>query len=253
MTVDRLLDQLDALQTDPPSPLAARVYAEVVEVHGPDPMGPLMVAFTDEGISYLRPATDPGAFAREFRDRFGRPLRAAARPPRGLTHALRTGRGGGLDYDLRALSPFEQAVLRKAMEIPRGETRPYSWVASEIGRPRAVRAAGSALARNPVPILIPCHRVVLSDGNEGHYLFGTDLKRRLLLREDANLEEARRLAAAGARYLGSDTTGVVCYPSCHHARRIAPAHRVGFPSLAHALDAGYRACRHCRPAGAPAL
>jgi hypothetical protein len=79
-----------------------------------------------------------------------------------------------------------------------------------------------------------------------------ELKRRLLMHEDANLEEARRLAATGARYLGSDTTGVVCYPSCHHARRIAPGHRVGFRSLAHALASGYRACRHCRPAGAPA-
>jgi O-6-methylguanine DNA methyltransferase len=119
-------------------------------------------------------------------------------------------------------------------------------------RDLAERAAGSALARNPVPVLIPCHRVVLSDGNEGHYLFGAELKRRLLMHEDANLEEARRLAATGARYLGSDTTGVVCYPSCHHARRIAPGHRVGFRSLAHALASGYRACRHCRPAGAPA-
>ena len=86
-------------------------------------------------------------------------------------------------YDLSGLSPFERAVLTKTLEIPLGEVRPYGWVAREIGRPRAVRAVGSALGRNPVPVLIPCHRVVRSDGALSGYRWGVRRKRTLLERE----------------------------------------------------------------------
>ncbi|HSS12146.1 MAG TPA: Ada metal-binding domain-containing protein, partial [Acidimicrobiales bacterium] len=58
----------------------------------------------------------------------------------------------------------------------------------------------------------------------------------------------RQLAARHIHYLGSDTTGVVCYPTCHHARRITSAHRVGFRTLEGAVAAGYRPCQQCRPA-----
>ena len=63
----------------------------------------------------------------------------------------------------------------------------------------------------------------------------------------ANLDEVRDLAAAGTRYLASDTTGVVCFPSCRNARRITPAHRHRFASLASAGRAGFRPCLHCSP------
>jgi methylated-DNA-[protein]-cysteine S-methyltransferase len=243
-----VLDQLSSLATTPPTPLAERIYVSFVQVEGPPAVGALFVAFTDQGISYVRPAGDEDDFAAEVRDRFHRPVRPATRPPRRLGEALRTGRGGQLDYDLRGLSAFEQAVLRKALEIPRGETRPYGWVAAEIGRHRAVRAVGTALGHNPVPFLIPCHRVVRSDGTEGQYGFGPEMKRELLTAEEVNLPEIRGLAARGTLYLGSDTTEVVCYPSCHQARRIAPGHRVGFGSVAQAVAAGYSPCGHCRPA-----
>ena len=60
----------------------------------------------------------------------------------------------------------------KALEIPRGEVRPYGWIAAEIGRPKAVRAVGTALGHNPVPLIVPCHRVVRSDGMIGQYSLG---------------------------------------------------------------------------------
>ena len=126
------------------------------------------------------------------------------------------------------------------MTIPRGETRPYGWIARQAGRPRAVRAAASALAANPVPLLIPCHRIVQADGVARGYVFGTPRKEALLQHEGANLDEVRDLAAAGTRYLASDTTGVVCFPSCRNARRITPAHRRGFASLAAAGRSGFR-------------
>jgi O-6-methylguanine DNA methyltransferase len=66
--------------------------------------------------------------------------------------------------DLSCLTPFQQRVLRKIRTIPTGQVRSYQWVAKEIGAERAARAVGTALARNPIPLLIPCHRVVRSDG-----------------------------------------------------------------------------------------
>ena len=66
-----------------------------------------------------------------------------------------------------------------------GQTRSYGWVAQQIGRPAAVRAVGTALARNPIPIVIPCHRIVRGDGDVGSYLFGADRKRLLLQIEAA--------------------------------------------------------------------
>jgi O-6-methylguanine DNA methyltransferase len=242
-----LLDQLTRLNAAPAAPLTDRIYASVVEVEGPEPVGPLFVAYTDRGISFVRPAGERDRFVADFEDYYERPIRPAMRVPRGLAEALRTGRGGRLEYDLRRLTEFERTVLYKALEIPRGETRPYNWIATEIGRHRAVRAVGTALARNPVPFLIPCHRVVRSDGDEGKYYFGPDMKRSLLRAEEVNLEEIHQLAAQGTHYLGSDTTQVVCYPSCHQARRITAPHRVGFRSLDQALATGYRPCGHCRP------
>jgi len=82
----------------------------------------------------------------------------------------------------------------------------------------------------------------------GDYVFGTSRKEALLRLEGANLDEVRGLAAAGTRYLASDTTGVVCFPSCRNARRITPAHRHGFASLTAAGRAGFRPCLHCQPA-----
>lgn len=247
---DPLADELAGLAAPAPARFADAVFARWVEVDGP--IGPLYVVFTDRGINYVRPSAwvghDPDRFLDDYRSRFGRPLRPGTRPPAGLTGALRTGRGTGLDYDLRGVGPFDRAVLAKTLEIPRGEVRPYAWIAREIGHPRAVRAAGSALGRNPVPILIPCHRVVRSDGASGNYGLGPDMKVDLLHAERVNLDENRDLGRKGVHYLASATTGVFCYPSCIHARRITPGHRVELASVARAVDAGYRACRHCRPA-----
>ena len=74
------------------------------------------------------------------------------------------------------LTRFEWSVLQATCAIPLGETRTYQWVAKRIGRPKAVRAVGQALRKNPFPIIIPCHRVVKSDGTPGGY--GGKLKSR---------------------------------------------------------------------------
>lgn len=78
----------------------------------------------------------------------------------------------GVPIDLSGLPPFQQRVLIATAAIPCGATRSYAWVAARIGAPRAVRAVGTALARNPIPLLIPCHRVLRSDGGLGGFSLG---------------------------------------------------------------------------------
>ena len=138
------------------------------------------------------------------------------------------------------LTEFQQHVLAVTASIPPGEVRPYGWVAREMGNDGAVRAVGTALAKNPVPIAIPCHRVVKSDGSIGNYAFGAPMKHSLL--EHEGMTEFGRI-----RYVGSDTTGIYCYPTCRNARRITDKHRVEFGSPLRATAAGYRPCKVCRP------
>ena len=223
----------------------------------PTPLGQLNVAWNGRGVSWLG-SGDREAFERGFHRSIHRPLAAADAVPDRLGEAIERRIEGDrrvrIDLDLRGRTPFEVAVWHKALEIPRGEVRPYGWVAAEIGRPRAVRAVGTALAHNPVPLVVPCHRVVRSDGSIGQYsLGGPESKRTMLSFEGLASSELEEAAHAGQRFLGSDTTHIVCLPSCHNARRITARHRVPFRSLALAEAAGYRPCRECRPASGASL
>jgi methylated-DNA-[protein]-cysteine S-methyltransferase len=92
------------------------------------------------------------------------------------------------DYPFRIERPeFERRVLLKVREIPYGETRSYSWVAGEVGRPRAWRAVANALARNPIAIIIPCHRVLRKDGKIAGSGFSRKVREHLLRLEGALL------------------------------------------------------------------
>jgi methylated-DNA-[protein]-cysteine S-methyltransferase len=92
-----------------------------------------------------------------------------------------------LKLDWSALKPFQRAVLQAANTIPFGETRTYGWVAKQIGKPKASRAVGRALATNPIPIILPCHRVLGSDGGLHGYAGGLPMKAKLLRLEGAVL------------------------------------------------------------------
>ena len=85
-------------------------------------------------------------------------------------------------------TPFEHKVWLNLRQIPYGETRSYKWMAEQVGSPRGNRAVGQALSKNPVPIVLPCHRVIESTGKLGGYSGGDELKRRLLAMEFYNSE-----------------------------------------------------------------
>jgi len=221
------------------------------------PVGTVFVAHSRAGISMVSRAKSAGEFERSFEKRFGRPIQPDTAAPPANVRALAAGRirsrDAGLRFDLRALSEFERAVLEKALEIPPGEVRPYSWIAREIGHPEAVRAAGSALAKNPVPLLIPCHRVVRSDGHIGNYSLGGPRNKRVLLEaEGAEPQTLEKLASSGVRYLGNEKGRYFCFPTCGGIRSLLRDNRVRFASQREAVAAGYHPCGDCRPAAAAA-
>ena len=86
------------------------------------------------------------------------------------------------DLDLGGLTKFEREVLTAARGIRCGEVRSYSWLAKKAGRPKAARAVGGVMAKNPLPIIIPCHRVIRSDGTGGGFSMrgGVEMKRKLI-------------------------------------------------------------------------
>ncbi len=155
------------------------------------PVGPLLLAATENGVVRV-------AFEIEDHDRVLESLGSSvgSRILRGgdrldpLARELDdyfAGRRQGFDVplDLRLARGFRLSVLRHLSEIPYGSTESYGEVAMAAGSPRAVRAVGSACATNPLPIVVPCHRVVRSDGSLGGYLGGLPTKERLLALERA--------------------------------------------------------------------
>ncbi|HSJ33521.1 MAG TPA: methylated-DNA--[protein]-cysteine S-methyltransferase [Acidimicrobiia bacterium] len=239
-------DALEGLRSSPPTSTRTAVELGVGLLPGyaryEAPIGEVAVVFTPEGVRSVRLASEVDPRAVE-----ARPPKAWARR---IPRALEEGRPGDLPLDLRTVTEFRRQVLQVAATIPRGEVRSYGWLARRIGKPQATRAVGSAMATNPVPLIVPCHRVVRSDGHIGAYsLGGPDNKWTLLRHEGAEPDQLEDLAASGVRYLASDTTGVFCVPSCHHARRITAPHRHTFRSDEAATAAGYRPCKSCRPLG----
>lgn len=142
-----------------------------------------------DGEQALREAAELGATEPASEAEAGdlpRRLRAWAR---GEAADPSTGSGQGLapQIDWDGISGFRRAVMEETLRIPPGETRSYGWLAERVGSPRAARAVGRVMATNPMPFVVPCHRVVASDGSLGGYGAGLALKEALL-----RLEGARR-------------------------------------------------------------
>jgi len=212
-------------------------------------IGEVVVTFNPEGVSSLDIADSE--FENRFRGRFDRPLIRAEAPHswgKTIPSAIERGQPGKLPIDLRSVTQFQADVLERTATIPKGEVRPYAWLANEVHRPKAVRAAGSAVAKNPIPLIIPCHRVVRADGHIGNYsLGGPANKVELLEHEGTRPNWLEDLAAHHVRFQGDSSTGVVCHPTCHVIRKSKTADVASFRSLQEAEEGGFRACEVCRP------
>lgn len=155
------------------------------------PIGTLRIASTAAGVAYV---DLPRAGGRGFAGWLSRAVPGARReeafaPNRDAVRQLLEYLGGkrtafDVPLDLRG-TPFQRAVWDALLAIPYGETRSYAEVARVVRKPDAVRAVGTANGSNPVPIIVPCHRVIQSGGKLGGYGGGLDLKRRLLAMEQS--------------------------------------------------------------------
>ncbi len=154
------------------------------------PLGPLWLAADEEGLTAVHFAAAPDAAERRRWRRWGLPapqrdddhplLRRAVRQLEAYFLGERT--AFDLPLDLRG-TPFQKRVWEEVARIPYGETRTYGYIAGQIGRPWAARAVGQAVGRNPVVIVVPCHRVVAADGTLGGFSSGLWRKRALLALE----------------------------------------------------------------------
>ena len=147
-------------------------------------LGPMLVAATDKGVCCL--SFNEGE--EKLRGRFPKAdLRAGGEAfAKLLTQVVaqveEPGRPHNIPLDVRGTA-FQEAVWQELSKIPEGETRSYADIAAAIGKPKAVRAVGSANGANHVAVLIPCHRVVRSDGSMGGYAYGLEIKELLLEKE----------------------------------------------------------------------
>lgn len=185
---DALTEALDQLYNSGPSDtsitaaqnkLDQALSAEEAEVvyydHVPDsPIGAFFVGVSERGVVALSFAESED----RFRDWLQHRVRAiVVREPSKLREVVSQvldyleGRrkSFAFEYDLRSLTPFQRNVLTTVQEVPRGEYLTYGELARRIGKPGAARAVGQALGSNPIPVLIPCHRVLASDGSLGGY------------------------------------------------------------------------------------
>ncbi len=210
------------------------------------------VAFSDRSIRMIS-GHSLDDLREQYAKRYGRTLERAPIPEplrRQVTAALH---GEGVEkpaVDFGESSELEKEVLEMLTKIPRGEVRSYSWLAQQVGKPRAVRAVANVVARNIVPFVVPCHRVVPAGGGVGKYGYGSKMKRELLKREGVDVDQLDALARAHVRFIGSRTTKIYCFPTCRDARRIRQENRIPFHGIDEAAEKGFRPCQRCQPSAA---
>jgi methylated-DNA-[protein]-cysteine S-methyltransferase len=223
----------------------------------PSPLGHILIARTELGIAlveYLergaslrasRLSHEPGVEVVEG----GGELEAPYRELLAYLHGRCKRLGWPLDLHL-ARSHFQRTVLEATAAIPYGAVIPYAGIAQEVGRAAAVRAVAQALRWNPLPIVIPCHRVIGTSGDLTGYAGGkTDLKRKLLSLEGIPI--ARRAGALGiapqAMYVLYPGEQEYCLPTCPSFETHPPAPLTRFASREAAEAVGLAPCTTCRP------
>ncbi len=149
--------------------------------------GPVYVACTEHGLAMVQMGGSAASWGRQLRKAFSTSAEkqpAAVRKAASQIREYLSGKRRSFHtrIDWRGMSPFQRRVLRAALRIPYGRVSTYGEIAEAIGAPRAARAVGRALGANPIPLVIPCHRVIASSGSLGGYSAagGVRVKRKLL-------------------------------------------------------------------------
>jgi methylated-DNA-[protein]-cysteine S-methyltransferase len=216
-------------------------------------LGDLLVAMTARGIvlnHYLVDDSDLTATLEKVRLRLD-----LIEDPRTIKevgveiHRYLAGEGKALrqNIDLSlAASPFQEKVLRKLQEIPRGAVVSYQALSAAAGAPKGARAVGNALHNNPVPIYVPCHRVILSDGRLGGYGGGAARKLQLLRSEGFALGDGD-VRLPDSVVWGHRGTKIYCRNNCRAAARVGRRRMLFFADQKEARQAGLRPCKICRP------
>jgi methylated-DNA-[protein]-cysteine S-methyltransferase len=216
-------------------------------------LGDLFVAVTRRGIAmihYLAGAGDLASTIEELRQRMD--LTEDRRTTEGVAAEVRRYLSGeakalrqNIDLSL-AGSSFQEKVLRKLQEVPRGAVISYQALGAAAGSPKGARAVGNAMHNNPVPIYVPCHRVIAAGGGLGGYGGGVRRKLQLLRSEGFDLgDNAVRLP--GTSVWGHKGTRIYCRADCHTAARVDQNQILFFADIKDARRAGLRACKVCRP------
>jgi methylated-DNA-[protein]-cysteine S-methyltransferase len=163
----------------------------------PTPLGPVWVAVSEEGLVALEFVEDEGEFIERLQGRgfqvVSDDLQPAALAAQQVSEYLQGRRRVfDLPIDWSGMTPFQKKVLQATFAIPRGEVITYGELAQRVGRPRSARAVGRAEATNPMPLVIPCHRVIGADGKLHGYggRGGLDTKAWLLRMEGAQVKKA---------------------------------------------------------------
>jgi len=192
--LDRLAETLEAERpTPPPLTFLAKRLRRAAYARIESPVGPLFVAASDQGVCEV------GFGVNETEEAFRRHLERRGFAPtangvaiewiaRQLQEYFRGERNRfEVPLDFSGVPAFTRAVLLATAEVPYGHLATYRDIAQRVGRPGATRAVGNALGRNPIPIIVPCHRIVRSDSSLGGYAGGIEIKQRLLAHEGATL------------------------------------------------------------------
>jgi methylated-DNA-[protein]-cysteine S-methyltransferase len=217
------------------------------------PIGDLLVAQSDRGLLGLHFMwiSDADRMLAKMRQRFdlveNEP--ATTKISVALDRYFRSGDSSALDNQKVDLSMVESEFQRRALErlraVPSGSLITYQGLAAAVGNPNSQRAIGTTMATNPIPIFVPCHRVIRSDGSVGNYGGGVDRKLMLLEREGFHVGKDLRVPTDAV--LGHRGTHIFCRPECSAAKRADQSKMLIFADARKAEHAGLRACKLCRP------
>jgi len=241
-----------ALNARLPSPRRPRLLLALWH----SPVGDLRIGKTEKGVALVEfirsPEEEAGSsrLARAFTvEEDGEDLKDLIRRLEEYLAGKRRDLGWVVDEAFMR-SPFQREVLRATAEVPYGTVVTYLGIAEAIGQPKAVRAVAQALRYNPVPIHIPCHRVIGSDGSLTGYAGNlVGIKKQILTVEGIPVvETVRGLAILKERmYVGWRHDRWFCRPGCSTLKDQPAGDRAFIPSRARAAEMGYQPCDVCRP------